>query len=126
MKASFKKSYRNTQFYLLCLLYVICIVDIAFLGEGAKVYGFIILLIALFFFTPRYIGTYTITDDDSLKGNGMVYIQNISKLVLQKDRVDVYYVDTNTGKTQIKNYFPKDKNAFVNKLKEIKPDIQIV
>ena len=126
MKAEFKKSQRHPKFYLLCLLYVFCLVDIILLGSGARVFGFMMLLAVALPITPQYLGTYTVTDDDILKGNGTVYIQNINKLVFQKDRVDMYYLDTNTGKTRIKNYFPQDKDAFVNKLKEINKDIQIV
>ena len=126
MKAEFKKSQRHPQFYLLSLLYVICIVDIIILGRGAGIYGFIMLLAVAVPLTFRYIGAYKITDDDILTGNGTVYIKNINKLVFQKDRVDVYFMDTDTEKTKIKNYFPKDKDAFVNKLKEVNKDIQIV
>ena len=125
MKAEYKKSHRHPKFYLLCAFYFLCIVDIVFMGENVNVYGYIMLIVAAVI-TPRYIGRYTITDDDVLTGNGTVYIQNISKLVFQKDRVDLYYLDAKTGKTKYKNYFPKDKDAFVNKMKEINRDIQIV
>ena len=125
MKAEFKKSHRHPQFYLLCILYFVCIVDIIFLGESVTFYGFIMLLVAAVL-TPRYIGKYKVTDDDVLTGNGTVYIQNISKLVFQKDRVDLYYLDTKTGKTKFKTYFPQDKDAFVNKIKGINGGIQIV
>lgn len=125
MKAEFKKSKRHAQFYLLCLLYIICIADIWFFGGTAKVYGFGMIVVAAII-TPRYIGKYTVTDDDILNGNGTVYIKNISKIVYQKDRVDVYYQDTETEKTKFKTYFPKDREAFVDKLKEINPVIQIV
>lgn len=126
MKAQFKKSQRHPRFYALCLLYVICIVDIMLLGEGVKLIGFIMLCGVALPLTYRYFGVYTVTDDDILKGNGAVYIQNINKLVLQKDRVDMYYQDAKTGNTRFIAYFPTDKEAFVNKLKEINKDIQVV
>ena len=126
MKAEFDKSQRHPQFYLLCALYALCIFDIVLLGSGARIFGFMMLLLVALPLTHRYIGKYTVTDDDILKGDGTVYIQNINKLVFQNDRVDMYYLDTNTGRTKIKNYFPKDKQAFVKKLKEVNPNIQIV
>lgn len=76
--------------------------------------------------TFRYIGSYTVTEDDILKGNGSLCINNIDMLVLHKDRIDVYYIDTNKKKIKIENYFPKDKEAFINTLKEINPKIRIV
>ena len=126
MKAEFKKSHRHPQFYLLCILYVFCIADILILGRGAFFYGLIILVAVAVPLTPRYVGKYRVTDDDELTGNGKVYIANISKMVFQKDRVDVYYLDAATGKTRFKTYFPKDKDVFVNKIREINIDIQIV
>ena len=126
MTVKFKKSLHHPRFYLLCLLYVVCIADILFFGEGVKFIGAIMLVSIAIPQTAQYLGSYTVTDEDILKGNGTVYIQNINKLVYQKDRVDVYYLDANTGKTKFKAYFPIDKHAFVRKLKEVNSDIQVV
>ncbi len=120
MKAVFKQSIRNLRFYIFlgCSLIVfgLALMD-------SKIFPFLILWIPILMIFKR---SYTITDDDLLKGNGIVPIKTIRKLVRQSDSVVVYYLPENVDKMQIKPYFVKDRELFIEKLKEINSDIQVI
>lgn len=121
MKTVFKYSYRNSRFYFLSVLFVLCVVLAAFSGKEI-----IPALVILFGLTMLQCSSYEVTDDGFLKTYSVrIVVMDIQKLVYQKDRIDVYHQMPN-GKIRMSAFFPVDRKGFVNKLKEMNPDIQIV
>ena len=124
MKATFKQSHKNWRFYLVLFCFLTLLICCYFSKIAISMIPMIIIfypIIMLFF------RKYQITDDDRLIGNGKISIQNIQKIVHQsKHAVDLYYLSKDNKGTNIKRFFPVEKDMFVNKLIEINPKIQIV
>ena len=122
MEAVFKKSIRNWRFYVFaCCSLIVFGLDL--LGQSSIPRTIVFLLLWLPFLMI-FVGSYKITDDDILEGNGKVPVKSIRKLVRQPDSIVVYYQPDKGEKLLVKPYYVEDKELFVEKLKEINPDIQ--
>ena len=120
MKAKFKQSQKHWRFYLVFFNYVLIIIG-SFFSKVLIPFLIIYFPIIMLFFRK-----YQITDDDILTGNGNVSIQDIQKLVYQKDRIDVYYKMPEKDRLNIKAFYVADKQGFIGKLKEINPSIRVI
>ena len=120
MKATFRKDMSNHRVILMLFILLVLLLLGSFTTHQ---YALWILYFPLAVLVLR---GYVITEKDILVGNGMVDIKRISKIVSQKDRLDVYFTYRDGGKVQLKNYYPKQKEHFVATLKEINPKIHLL
>ena len=124
MKAVFKKSIRNWRFYVFaCCSLIVFGLDL--FGQSS-IPRFVGLFMIWLPFLMIFVGSYKITDDDILKGNGKVPVKSIRKLVRQPDSIVVYYQPEKGGELLVRPYYVEDKDLFVEKLTEINPDIRVV
>lgn len=125
MKAKFKRDLRNPKVYWLIVCTVVLWGACQFLGiwYGDWLNAF---LCSLSMLTPLFIvcTPYYIADTGNL--NGIIQISFISHIErLRKGGYRIFYTWMENGKERSRCFYPKEGQAFIDKLLEINPNIKL-
>ena len=131
IKTTFKQSHRHPRFYALSVLTVLILISYILTG-GLRIVITGVLVLDFMFLIP-YLTKYQISEEGVLTAGGDVFgvfgkvrIPYVQKLVMQKDRVDIYYMKENCDTISVAIYFPADKQLFVDTLTAINSDIRVI
>ena len=122
MKARFRKR-NNIWVTLLILLSLAILLSAGIFTSSLATMMFIVWIS----FTIAVLNDYEINDKDRLKGFlTRINIHKIHKVIILPKGVEVHYYKKPDNSVRIRHMRPKDVQAFVAKLKEINPNIQII
>ena len=131
MTTHFDQSHKHPRFYAISILSILIIISYLFTG-GLRIVITAVLLMDILFILP-YFHRYHISEENVLSAGadvlnlfGKIRIPYIQKLVMQKDRVDIYYLKEGCDVVSIVAYFPADKQLFADTLTSINPDIKVI
>lgn len=122
MKNEFRPSLRHIRCYLLVALGAATLVC-TLLSRNLLILNVLVPISACMMLFMR---RYRISDDGVLTGMREVRVASILKVVVRKDRTDIYIGDRRGGVPKIVPYFPVDREGFAAALKAVNPSIEVI